>query len=88
MNRSHKDASGWYKAKITEKMINTKTVLFTQVDLLPAEAKVSTGTSDLPGICCEKGTVFLELPHLLLVPTCFKSTNSIFSLKSVNFKTK
>ena len=45
MNRSHKDASGWYKAKITEKMINTKTVLFTQVDLLLAEAKVSTGTS-------------------------------------------
>ena len=35
-----------------------------------------------------KGTVFLELHHLLLVPTCFQITNSIFSVKSVNFKTK
>ena len=39
------DASRWYKAKVMEKMINTKTILFTQVDLLLAEAKVSTGTS-------------------------------------------
>ena len=28
-----------------EKMINTKTILFTQVDLLLAEAKVFIGTS-------------------------------------------